>query len=145
MRPETRNQRLKKRASPQQPIPTIVENVENLEFIRKTMWKTPNSTISKRLKAPIKQTLDQAFKQLHSFQHASEQVFCRSLQRNRVAFRENAQLTWDFPTLPPNPCLRSRKCRENTLERPGISTMSKTFTPLFFILIRVFIPVFNNL
>lgn len=145
MRPETRNQRLKKRASPQQPIPTIVENVENLEFIRKTMWKTPNSTISKRLKAPIKQTLDQAFKQLHSFQHASEQVFCRSLQRNRVAFRENAQLTWDFPTLLPNPCLRSRKCRENTLERPGISTMSKTFTPLFFILIRVFIPVFNNL
>ena len=39
MRPETRNQRLKKRSSPQQPILTIVENVENLEFIRKTLWK----------------------------------------------------------------------------------------------------------
>lgn len=35
--------------------------------------------------------------------------------------------------------------RRNLSERSGISTMPKTFTPLFFTLIRVFIPVFNNL
>jgi len=37
------------------------------------------------------------------------------------------------------------KSRRNGSEQPGISTMPKTFAPLFFILIRVFIPVFNNL
>lgn len=37
------------------------------------------------------------------------------------------------------------KSRRNLSEEPGISTMSKAFTPPFFTLIRVFIPVFNNL
>ena len=79
MRPETRNQRLKKRASPQQPIPTIVENVENLEFIRTTLWKNAETHVFQALKTAHRQAPDQVIKHLHSFQHAPEQAFYQSL------------------------------------------------------------------
>ena len=145
MRPETRNQRLKNDLLPSSRFQRLWKTLKTWNSFERRCGKTSNSTISKRLQASTKQALDQVFKHLHSFQHAPEQVFCRSLQCNRIAFRRNAQLTWDFPILPPSHCLQSRKCRGSALEQPGISTMSKTFAPPFFTLIRVFIQVFNNL
>ncbi|WP_294418118.1 hypothetical protein [uncultured Senegalimassilia sp.] len=75
MRPETRNKRLKKRPSPHQPFPTIVENVENLEFIRKSLWKNFETFVFEVLKTVSRQALDQAIKRLHSFQHVPDQAF----------------------------------------------------------------------
>ncbi|WP_307982203.1 hypothetical protein [uncultured Senegalimassilia sp.] len=119
MRPETRNQRLKKQSSPQQPIPTIVENVENLEFIRKPLWKNIETRVFGLLKTVSKQAIDQAIKHAYGFQHASEQAFFRSLWHHHDTFRWNAQLTWCFPTPVAKPSHRLKKpvetCR-NKLE-----------------------------
>ena len=49
--PRTRNEGLEKHTSPHRAIPAIVENVEYLEFIRKSRWKnieTRGGKISKR-------------------------------------------------------------------------------------------------
>ena len=78
MRPETRNERLEKRTSPHRAIPAIVENVENLEFIRKSLWKNIETRVFRLLKTVSRQALEQAINHVHSFQHASEQAFFRS-------------------------------------------------------------------
>ena len=57
----------------------IVENVENLEFIRKSLWKNIETRVFRSLKTVSRQALDQAIDHVHSFQHASEQAFFRSL------------------------------------------------------------------
>ena len=77
----------------------IVENVENLEFTRKTLWKNIEARVFEALKTATEQALDQAIKHMHSFQHASEQAFFRSLRRYHDAFRWNARLTWPFQNL----------------------------------------------
>ena len=69
----------KKRAAPHQEIPTIVENVENLEFIRTTLWKNAETHVFQALKTAHRQAPDQVIKHLHSFQHAPEQAFYQSL------------------------------------------------------------------
>lgn len=79
MHPETHHQRLEKRAAPHQAIPTIVENVENLEFIRTTLWKNAETHVFQAFKTAHGQASDQVIKHLHSFQHAPEQAFYRSL------------------------------------------------------------------
>ena len=79
MHSETHHQRLEKQAAPHQAIPTIVENVENLEFIRTTLWKNAETHVFQALKTVHRQASDQVIKHLHSFQHAPEQAFYRSL------------------------------------------------------------------
>ena len=59
--------------SPHRAIPAIVENVENLEFIRKSRWKNIETRGFQLLKTVNRQALDQAINHVHSFQHASEQ------------------------------------------------------------------------
>lgn len=73
--PETRNEGLEKHASPHRAIPAIVENVENLEFIRKSRWKNIETRGFQLLKTVSRQAIDQAIKHAHGFQHASEQAF----------------------------------------------------------------------
>ena len=80
-----------------------MENVENLEFIRKSLWKNIETCGFQSLKTVSKQALDQAINHVHSFQHASEQAFFRSLWHHQNAFHRNAQLTWCFP----NPAAKS--------------------------------------
>ena len=65
--------------SPHRAIPAIVENVENLEFIRKPLWKNIETRVFGLLKTVSRQAIDQAIKHVHSFQHASDQAFLRSL------------------------------------------------------------------
>lgn len=119
MRPEARNQRPKKETSPQQPIPTIVENVENLEFIRKSLWKNIGTHVFEAFKTASRQALDQAIKHVHSFQHASDQAFFSSLRRYQDVLRWNARLTWHFqnPSAKPSHQLKTivETCR-NDLE-----------------------------
>lgn len=122
-----------------------MENVENLEFIRKSLWKNIETCGFQSLKTVSRQALDQAINHVHSFQHASEQAFFRSLWHYQNAFHRNAQLTWCFP----NPAAKSSQqlkkavgTGRNNLE---FQQCGKTFAPLLFTLIRVFIPVFNNL
>ena len=76
-----------------------MENVENLEFTRKTLWKNIEARVFEALKTATEQALDQAIKHMHSFQHASEQAFFRSLRRYHDAFRWNTRLTWPFQNL----------------------------------------------
>ena len=144
-RPKTRNEGLEKHTSPHRAIPAIVENVENLEFIRKSLWKSTETRVFQSLFTANRQAIDQAIKHVHSFQHASDQAFLRSLYHYQDAF--SLECTTDLvlsdscsKTLSP-----AEKTRRNLSEQAGISTMSKTFAPPFFTLIRVFIPVFNNL
>ena len=122
-----------------------MENVENLEFIRKSLWKNIETCGFQSLKTVSKQALDQAINHVHSFQHASEQAFFRSLWHHQNAFHRNAQLTWCFP----NPAAKSshqlKKAVGTGRNNLEFQQCQKTFAPLFFILIRVFIPVFNNL
>ena len=80
-----------------------MENVENLEFIRKSLWKNIETRVFRSLKTVSRQALDQAINHVHSFQHASEQAFFRSLWHYQNAFHRNAQLTWCFP----NPAAKS--------------------------------------
>lgn len=116
-RPETRNEGLEKHTSPHRAIPAIVENVENLEFIRKPLWKKIETRVFGLLKTVSRQAIDQAIKHAHGFQHASEQEFFRSLWHHQDTFRWNAQLTWCFP----NPAAQSshqlkkavETCRKN--------------------------------
>ena len=116
-RPETRNEGLEKHTSPHRAIPAIVENVENLEFIRKPLWKNIETRVFGLLKTVSRQAIDQAIKHAHGFQHASEQAFFRSLWHHQDTFRWNAQLTWCFP----NPAAKSshqlkkavETCRKN--------------------------------
>ena len=116
-RPETRNEGLEKHTSPHRAIPAIVENVENLEFIRKPLWKKIETRVFGLLKTVSRQAIDQAIKHAHGFQHASEQEFFRSLWHHQDTFRWNAQLTWYFP----NPAAQSshqlkkavETCRKN--------------------------------
>lgn len=68
-----------KHTSPHRAIPAIVENVENLEFIRKPLWKNTETRVFGLLKTVSRQAIDQAIKHVHSFQHASDQAFLRSL------------------------------------------------------------------
>ena len=94
--PRNRNEGLEKHTSPHRAIPAIVENVENLEFIRKSRWKNIETRGFQLLKTVNRQALDQAINHVHSFQHASEQAFFRSLWHHQNAFHRNAQLTWCF-------------------------------------------------
>ena len=115
--PRNRNEGLEKHTSPHQAIPAIVENVENLEFIRKSRWKNIETRGFQLLKTVNRQALDQAINHVHSFQHASEQAFFRSLWHHQNAFHRNAQLTWCFS----NPAAKSshqlkkavETCRKN--------------------------------
>ena len=93
---EAHDQRLEKHDSPHQAIQAIVENVENLEFIRKTLWKNIGTHVFEAFKTASRQALDQAIKHMHSFQHASDQAFFSSLRRYQDVFRWNARLTWHF-------------------------------------------------
>jgi len=94
-----------------------VENVENLEFTRKTLWKNIEARVFEALKTATEQALDQAIKHMHSFQHASEQAFFRSLRRYHDAFRWNTRLTWPFQNLSAKPSHQLEKtietCRNN--------------------------------
>lgn len=101
--PRNPQRRAGKISSPHRAIPAIVENVENLEFIRKPMWKNIEARIFGSLKTVSRQAIDQAIKHAHGFQHASEQAFFRSLWHHQDTFRWNAQLTWCFP----NPAAKS--------------------------------------
>ena len=101
--PRNRNEGLEKHTSPHRAIPAIVENVENLEFIRKSRWKNIEARGFQLLKTVNRQALDQAINHVHSFQHASEQAFFRSLWHHQNAFHRNAQLTWCFS----NPAAKS--------------------------------------
>ena len=143
--PRNRNEGLEKHTSPHRAIPAIVENVENLEFIRKPLWKKIETRVFGLLKTVSRQAIDQAIKHAHGFQHASDQAFLRSLCHHQDAF--SSECTTDLVFSEPCSTILSpvEKSRRNLSEEPGISTMSKTFTPPFFTLIRVFIPVFNNL
>ena len=144
-RPETRNEGLEKHTSPHRAIPAIVENVENLEFIRKPLWKKIETRVFGLLKTVSRQAIDQAIKHAHGFQHASEQEFLPFFMAPSGYF--SLERTTDLVFSEPCSTILSpvEKSRRNLSEEPGISTMSKTFTPPFFTLIRVFIPVFNNL
>lgn len=94
--PRNQQRRAGKHTSPHRAIPAIVENVENLEFIRKSRWKNIETRGFQLLKTVNRQALDQAINHVHSFQHASEQAFFRSLWHHQNAFHRNAQLTWCF-------------------------------------------------
>lgn len=143
--PRNRNEGLEKHTSPHRAIPAIVENVENLEFIRKSRWKNIETRGFQLLKTVNRQALDQAINHVHSFQHASEQAFFSFFMAPSECF--SSECTTDLVLFEPCSKILSpvEKSRRNLSEEPGISTMSKTFAPLFFTLIRVFIPVFNNL
>lgn len=101
--PRNPQRRAGKHTSPHRAIPAIVENVENLEFIRKSRWKNIETRGFQLLKTVNRQALDQAINHVHSFQHASEQAFFRSLWHHQNAFHRNAQLTWCFS----NPAAKS--------------------------------------
>lgn len=73
--PRNPQRRAGKHASPHRAIPAIVENVENLEFIRKSRWKNIETRGFQLLKTVSRQAIDQAIKHAHGFQHASEQAF----------------------------------------------------------------------
>lgn len=115
--PRNPQRRAGKHTSPHRAIPAIVENVENLEFIRKPLWKNIEIRVFGLLKTVSRQAIDQAIKHAHGFQHASEQAFFRSLWHHQGTFRWNAQLTWRFP----NPVAKSshqlkkavETCRKN--------------------------------
>ena len=92
-----------------------MENVENLEFIRKSLWKNIETCGFQSLKTVSRQALDQAINHVHSFQHASEQAFFRSLWHYQNAFHRNAQLTWCFP----NPAAKSSQQLKKPSERVG--------------------------
>ena len=143
--PRNPQRRAGKISSPHRAIPAIVENVENLEFIRKPMWKNIEARIFGSLKTVSRQAIDQAIKHAHGFQHASEQAFFPFLMAPSGYF--SLECTTDLVFSEPCSKILSpvEKSRRNRSEQPGISTISKTFAPLFFTLIRVFIPAFNNL
>lgn len=113
--PRNPQRRAGKISSPHRAIPAIVENVENLEFTRKPMWKNIEARIFGSLKTVSRQAIDQAIKHAHGFQHASEQAFFRSLWHHQDTFRWNAQLTWCFL----NPAAKSSHQLKKPSEQVG--------------------------